>query len=356
MERLKRLLKEFLISAGILAAAFLICLLMQNLFHTQSLIPAVFVLAVFLIALVTRGYAWGMLSSLVSVLAVNYAFTFPYFHFNFSVPESLLSAVIMLAVTVLTGMLTTKLKAQERIRAEGEREKMRANLLRAVSHDLRTPLTSIYGSCSAIMENYDRLSPERRRKLLGEIREDAEWLIQMVENLLSVTRIGGGQVNIIKTPTVLEELIDAVLIRFQKRYPGQMVEVSIPDEFVSIPMDAMLIEQVLTNLLENAEKHAEGMKRLWLSVTLSEGRAVFEVADDGCGIPRERLDGLFQGRPEKGEPASDGRRDNAGIGLSVCAAIIKAHGGDIYAGNRKGGGMIFGFSLELEEEESGEQI
>ena len=118
---------------------------------------------------------------------------FRIFRLDFTMPESVLSGIIMLAVTVMTGTLTAKLKAQERLRAESEREKMRANLLRAVSHDLRTPLTSIYGSCSAIIENYDRLSPERQRKLLGEIREDAEWLIQMVENLLSVTRIGGGE-------------------------------------------------------------------------------------------------------------------------------------------------------------------
>lgn len=354
MEKIRHLLRDMVITAAILTAAFLLCLLLQYLFHTQSLIPAVFVLAVFLVSLAARGWAWGILSALLSVLAVNFAFTFPYFRLDFTMPESLLSGIIMLAVTVMTGTLTAKLKAQERLRAESEREKMRANLLRAVSHDLRTPLTSIYGSCSAIIENYDRLSPERQRKLLGEIREDAEWLIQMVENLLSVTRIGGGRVNIIKTPTVLEELIDAVLVKFQKRYPGQPVEVVIPDEFVSIPMDTMLIEQVLINLLENAVQHAEGMSSLQLSVTVSGGRAVFEVADDGCGIRRELLGDLFRGYLEKKETPSDGRRDNSGIGLSVCAAIVKAHGGEIYARNRKTGGAVFGFALDLEEGENGQ--
>ena len=353
MGRIKRLRRDILITAAILAAAFLLSLLLQYLFRTQSLIPAIFVLAVFLVSLVSRGYVWGILSSLISVLAVNYAFTFPYFRFDFSVPESMLSAVIMLAVSVMTGTLTTKLKAQERIRAESEREKMRANLLRAVSHDLRTPLTSIYGSCSAIIENYDRLSPERQRKLLGEIREDAEWLIQMVENLLSVTRIGGGQVNIIKAPTALEELIDAVLVKFQKRYSGQKVEVTIPDDFISIPMDAMLIEQVLINLLENAVQHAKGMTVLELSVTVTEGRAIFEVADNGCGISRDIKGELFKGYFEKKEGPTDSSRDNTGIGLSVCAAIVKAHGGEIYARDRQGGGAVFGFTLKLEEKENG---
>ncbi len=142
------------------------------------------------------------------------------------------------------------------MRAESEREKVRANLLRAISHDLRTPLTSIYGSCSAIMENYDRLKKEQTWKLLGEMKEDAEWLIRMVENLLSVTRLDGNAASVVKRPIVLEELIDAVLVKFKKRYPNQPVQVQIPDQFVSIPMDAMLIEQVLINILENAVFHA----------------------------------------------------------------------------------------------------
>ena len=248
-------LKNVIVSAAILSASFMFSLLIQNLFSDQSLIPALFVLAVFLISLITGSYVCGIVSSFISVLAVNFAFTFPYFKFNFTVPENLVSAVIMLIVTILTSTLTTKINIQEKIKTEGEKEKMRANLLRAVSHDLRTPLTTIYGSCSAIIENYDRIAKERQIKLLKEIQEDAQWLIQMVENLLSVTRIDKEKVNIKKNPTVLEELIDSVLIKFRKRYPNQNVYTDIPDEFISIPMDAMLIEQVIINLLENAVQH-----------------------------------------------------------------------------------------------------
>lgn len=350
-----RILINSLTSAAILTVSFALSLAIQNLFRTQSLIPAIFVLAVFCISLVTQGYIAGILSSLVSVLAVNFAFTFPYFRFNFSMPENLFSAVIMLAVTVMTSMLTTKIKRQEKMKAESDKEKMRANLLRAVSHDLRTPLTTIYGSCSAIMENYERLTPEQHLKLLGEIREDSEWLIRMVENLLSVTRIDGERVNVIKTPTVLEELIDSVLLKFHKRYPGQQVCVTIPDEFISIPMDAMLIEQVLMNLLENAVRHAEGMKELSLNVHTERGRAVFEIADDGCGIPGEKLCGLFTGYLEKEDVPADGKKRSMGIGLSVCAAIIRAHGGEIRAENRKPEGAVFRFWLEMEGKEHEQQ-
>ena len=268
-KRSKSWKKNILYLILILGVSFLLSLQIQNLFHAQSLIPTIFVLAVFLISLVTQGYIWGIVSSLISMMAVNYAFTFPYFTFNFSGPENLFSAIVMLFVTSMTSTLTTKIKEQEKIRSEGEKEKMRANLLRAISHDLRTPLTTIYGSCSAIIENYDLLSKEQQLKLLEEVREDSQWLIRMVENLLSVTRIDGEKVNVIKTPTVLEELIDTVLVKFQKRYPGQEVTVEIPDEFISIPMDAVLIEQVLMNLLENAVQHAKGMKQLKLKVFTS---------------------------------------------------------------------------------------
>ena len=220
---------------------------------------------------------------------------------------------------------------------------MRANLLRAISHDLRTPLTTIYGSCSAIIENYDRLPKAQQIKLLGEVREEADWLIRMVENLLSVTRIDGGKLRIVKTSTVLEELIDSVLIKFRKRYPGQPVQVDIPEDFLSIPMDAVLIEQVIINLLENAVQHAAGMTELGLRVYCKDGKAVFEVADNGCGIPRDRLDSLFDGRMD----GADGHK-NMGIGLSVCATIIRAHGGTITGGNRPQGGAVFRFALDLD--------
>ncbi len=345
---MKNFMKSLGVTVFVLGAAFLISLFFQKTFQTRTLIPMIFVLAVFLIALLTQGYLWGILASLAGVLAVNFAFTFPYFEVNFSVPESLLSAVVMLVVAALTGMLTTKIKRQEKIRAESEREKMRANLLRAVSHDLRTPLTSIYGSSSTILENNGRLRKEKELQLLREIREDSQWLIRMVENLLSVTRIDSERVEVIKSPTVLEELIDTVMIHFQKMYPGQQVQVEIPEEFVSIPMDPVLIEQVLINFLENAVFHAEGMRNLILRVRLQGDQAVFEVEDDGCGIPKDRLDRIFTGFLQKKDLPSDGRKSNMGIGLSACAAIIRAHGGSIEARNRQEGGAVFRFALERE--------
>ena len=346
---MKKTTKDFLITSGVLVVCFLCSLITKRLSRSDMLIPMYFVLGVFLISVVTFGYFWGIAASLISVLAVNFAFTFPYFEFNFSIPVNLFSAVVMLVVAVVTCALTTKIKYAEKIKADSEREKMRANLLRAVSHDLRTPLTTIYGSSSMLLENFDRFPTEDRKNLLRGIRDDAQWLVGMVENLLSVTRLDSGELRLNKTDTVLEELIDTVLVKFHKRCPTQAVEVTIPEEFLSIPMDAVLIGQVLTNLLENAVIHAVGMTQLELIVSI-EGKWVrFTILDDGCGIPEERLDDLFTGYLGSSDRQGDALRRNMGIGLSVCATIIKAHGGRIRANNRPGGGAEFTFTLELEE-------
>ena len=349
----KQFLADGFFMLVILAVVFFVNLLLLEWFQTRTMVPMIFVLGVFLVSWKTQGYFWGITDSMISVLAVNWAFTYPYWAFDLISPECISSAVVMLIVAIMTGTLTTRLKRQEKLKAEAEKERMRGNLLRAVSHDLRTPLTSIYGACSAMIENYDEIPRERHMKLLKDVQNDSQWLVRMVENLLSVTRIDGERVRLAKHNTVLEELIDAVLVKFHKHYPEQTVHVLIPEEFVSIPMDAMLIEQVLMNLLENAVFHAHGMKNLWLKVEVQGSRAVFIIADDGCGIPADRMAALFTGLLDSEAPTDTGR-SNMGIGLSVCSAIVKAHGGEIRGTNRPGGGAEFRFSLEMEEMNYGE--
>ena len=180
----------------------------------------------------------------------------------------------MLIIAILTSAFTTKMKEWQREKTEGEKERMRANLLRAVSHDLRTPLTTIYGASSSIVMNYEKLTDEQKLQMANGIKEDSEWLIRMVENLLSITRIDSGGVKLLKSPTVLEELIDSVILKFKKRYPEQKVQLDIPDEVIVIPMDAILIEQVIINILENAVHHAKGFTRLGLRVFKIDEKAM----------------------------------------------------------------------------------
>lgn len=348
MRRQKIVFKDVIFTTASLCAAFGICLMLVQLFDVRTQIPAIFTLAVFLISRYTEGYIYGVTASLVSMLAVNFAFTFPYFEFNFVIVENLVSAIVMLSISIMTGILTTELKKQEKIRRETEKEKMRANLLRAISHDLRTPLTTIYGASSALIESAEELSKQQMVELASGIKEDSQWLIGMVENLLSITKIGNSNVKLIKTPVVLEELVDSVIVRFKKRYPKQEVQIEIPDEFINIPMDAVLITQVLVNMLENAVQHAKGMKTLILRVTTKEDMAIFEIIDDGCGIAKERMEHIFTGYFEVKDLPADNQKRNMGIGLSVCASVIKAHQGEISVENLKEGGCCFRFTLKME--------
>lgn len=351
MTKTKQTITNLLITVAVLAVDSALCLWLKSIFENDVLIPATMVLGVFLISVFTDGYIYGVLASIISMLIMNFAFTFPYFKINFTIPENLMSAIIMIAISLATCGLTSKLKHQEAMREESEREKMRANLLRAVSHDFRTPLTTIYGSSSALIESGKDFTDEQKEKMLRGIQQDSQWLYRMVENLLSITRLDGS-INLIKTPIALDELIDSVLIKFAKRYSGQEVTVELPDELIIIPMDAILIEQVIINILENAVQHAEGMENLTLRVKKAGEDVVFEIEDDGAGVPEERLKHLFDGvqLSEASEQVSaDCQRSNAGIGLSVCATIIKAHGGEIKAYNSKNGGAVFRFTLKVEE-------
>ena len=233
--------------------------------------------------------------------------------------------------------MTTKIKQQEQFRMESEREKMRANLLRSVSHDIRTPLTSIIGSTSAILETPD-LSLEQQHQLLEDVRDDAQWLVRVVENLLSITRMG-EDTRITKQPEAAEEVLGEVARKFRKHYPGVKISVAVPDELLIVPMDAILIEQVMTNLLENAVRHGKNTTHIALS-----------VHQDGGGIPPKLLPVLFSGTLRHSDtPTGDGKR-NMGLGLSVCNAIVRAHGGTMHAQN-KDGGAEFIFCLPMIEKE-----
>lgn len=346
--------KNGLTIAIILAASVGICLLLRlidDAEHADAYVTMIFVLAAFLIARTTEGFVPGIVASFIGVLAVNYIFTFPYFAFNFTLPGYPVTILCMLAVSILTSTLTSQIKRQRMVYVEAEREKMRGNLLRAVSHDLRTPLTSILGANSVLMENDDRLSHAQRMQMHREINEDAEWLIRMVENLLAITRIDSdGATKIAKTNEAVEEVVAAAVGKFRKRFPGVRIDVRVPDELLLCPMDAILIEQVLVNLLENAALHARGLTRIEATVTREGTHAQFSVADDGCGIPKDRLQHLFKGTVVPSSEPVDAQKRSMGIGLSVCSSIIHAHGGTLNAVNLPEGGARFFFTLPLEEE------
>lgn len=345
-------LYDLLLSIGILCATTALCMLLDYIGEASAYSALVYVLSVFVISRLTNGYFFGAFSSFLAVFGVNYIFTYPYFAFNFSIEGYPMTFLCFLFVSLSTSAVTTRIKQAEHIRLEAERERMRANLLRAISHDLRTPLTAIIGSANAILENDSRLQEAERKELLENIVSDAEWLIRMVENLLTITRVGAqsnpSETRLITALEAPEELVDEAVRKFKKRFPEVPVSVSVPDEMQFVPMDAMLILQVLINLLDNAAQHGKTLTKISLTVQNEETGVRFAVADDGVGIPPEKmpylLDGYFQNTAE----ASSDRHRSMGIGLSVCKTIVEAHGGSLTARNRPEGGAEFLFFLPFD--------
>lgn len=235
---------------------------------------------------------------------------------------------------------------QRYILIDTEKEKMRSNLLRAISHDLRTPLTGILGASSAILENGNTIDQETKIKLLTNIKDDSQWLIRMVENLLSVTRINEDTANVSKTPEAAEEIVAAAISRIRKRFANQKISVSVPEELLMVPMDPTLIEQVIINLIENAIKHSGDDTQIDVSLRKEDNFAVFEVSDNGEGIQEQDFPYLFESYVPNGKRSSDSSR-GMGIGLSICMSIVKAHHGRMDAYNKKEGGAVFRFELPL---------
>ena len=236
---------------------------------------------------------------------------------------------------------------QRRIIVESEKETMRSNLLRAISHDLRTPLTAILGASSAVLED-KKMDSKTQEKLLTGVKDNAQWLIRMVENLLFVTRINDAAMKINKSPEAVEEVVAEAVTRVKNQFPSALIHVKVPDDLLLVPMDATLIEQVIINLLENAIKHSSTVLPIELMVKRDENFAIFEISDHGEGIPTEDLPTLFEGYIGNKQSSPDSSR-GMGIGLSICRSIMATHNGKIEAENRPEGGALFRFILPLNE-------
>ncbi|MCI5481425.1 MAG: DUF4118 domain-containing protein [Lachnospiraceae bacterium] len=325
----------------------------------------VFVLAVLVISKITEGYLWGIVASIVSAFCINYYFMYPYARFNVTVAGYPIAIISMLIVSIVTGTMTSRIKQQAQealrreqqtrelyqmnrqlndertaIKIEAEKEKMRSNLLRAISHDLRTPLTTIIGSTTLILEGGANMEEEEVQRLLMDIREDSEWLLGMVENLLSITRFRPGETKLKTQPEIMEDVISDAVIKTKKRFPDCNIQVSLPTDILMAPMDSMLIKQVIINLLENALRHSGDKEHIQIDSYQKDSYAVVEVSDRGKGLNTALEE----------SPSSDSSKGH-GIGLPVCESIIKAHNGFFESENRPGGGATFRFGLPIQEVE-----
>lgn len=259
--------------------------------------------------------------------------------------KNFISVVISQAILALEKQMSQEKQRQSQL--ESEREKTRNSLLRAISHDLRTPLTSISGASEALLDQGLNLDPRESRELIRDIKEETQWLIRIVENLLTVTRLIDTNQHINPSLEAAEEVVGQSVRIIRKWYPDWSIHVRAPEQTIFVPMDATLISQVLLNLLENAVKHSRPEDLIFVNLKKDDNYAVFEVSDSGTGISEDLLENLFDS-PTGASVRPTDSDSGSGIGLSICSAIVKAHGGTIHGENKETKGASFTFKLPLE--------
>jgi two-component system sensor histidine kinase KdpD len=225
-----------------------------------------------------------------------------------------------------------------------EAEQLRNALLSAVSHDLRTPLAGIKGAASSLVEGGERLGAATRTDLAESIVEEVERLDRLLANLLNMTRLEAGVIHAQKEWHPLEEIVGAALARLAGPLHGRPVQVKLPPELPLVPLDGVLIEQVLINLLENAMHHTPPGTPIEITAASQDGAVTVEVADRGPGLEPAEVERVF----EKFHRGGASRAGGVGLGLTICRGFVEAHGGRIWAENRPEGGARFRFTLPIE--------
>lgn len=229
-----------------------------------------------------------------------------------------------------------------------QKEKLRANLLRSISHDLRTPLTSISGNASNLISNEEKFDIKTKKQLYSDIYDDCMWLINLVENILSVTKIEEEKLNINLQAELLDEVITEALQHIDRKKNEHIITYNPSEEFILVKMDARMIMQVIINIVDNAIKYTQKQSEIIISTRRLDNKAIVCIADNGWGISDEIKPLVFDMFYSGAKNIADSRR-SLGLGLSLCKSIINAHGGEIEISDNTPHGAVFTFSLPIEE-------
>ncbi len=295
------------------------------------------------------GYGPSVAAAVLSVVAFNFFFIPPYYTLAVSDLRHVVTFAVMFLVAVLISGLTKRVRDQasaarrlgeeaQRAELRAESERLRSALLSSVSHDLRTPLAVVTGAAGTLLQ--EGLDRDVRRELTETILQEAERLDRLVRNLLDMTRVEAGRIQVKSEWHSLEEVVGSALARVEGVLEGRAIETRLPSEPTLVSLDPILVEQVLVNLLENAGKYTPAGTPIAISAAMLEGAVEIAVADRGPGVrpgdERQVFEKFHRGRQDRG---------GAGLGLAICEGIVRAHGGRIRAEARSGGGAVFTFTL-----------
>ena len=361
--------KDYFLTVFIFVVCTLIGLLFQKLNFTDTNIVTIYILGVLITSIVTDGYLCSVAGSFLSVFLFCFFLTEPRMSFKTYAVGYPVTFFIMLISSVLTGALAAKLKTHAKLstqlafrtqilfdtdrllqNAKGKTEileQLRADLLRAISHDLRTPLCSISGNADMLLGNSDRLDEATKHQIYSDIYDDSEWLIGVVENLLSITRLNDGRLKFKFTDQLLDEVIAESLRHISRKHDDYKI-VTDCEELVLARMDVRLIMQVLVNLVDNAIKYTPPGSVICIRGTKTDGKAQISVEDNGPGIPEEMKTHIFEMFYTGKTTVADSHR-SLGLGLALCHSIIEAHEGTLVLTDHDPHGCNFTFTLPLSE-------
>ena len=334
---------------------------------TPSNILLVYLLGVFFVAM-HFGLLPSILASLTSAGAFAFFFAPPIFSFAIVDQENLMGLVVMLVVGVVTSNLAENILHHtiERVKSielakevtlKMQAETLRNSLLSSISHDLRNPLAIIVGAASTLESDEQCLDAVSRRKLVKVISEEAQRMSDLTIKILEMARLEAGEVMLNRQWFAPEEIVGSALSRLDKQLKSRPVNIHMPENLALINVDAVLLQQVMVNLLDNADKYSDSGLPIDISVGAMSLGLYITIADRGPGIPAGLQQKIFEKFFRINEESA---QSGVGLGLSICRAIIEAHGGEIQATNRSGGGALFQIylpilesppSVELEENE-----
>ena len=312
----------------------------------------VFTLGVLFTAIFTVGWRYSLMASVLSILSYNYFLIAPRLSLQIEGRDyaGTISAMFLFALvaSLLVESLRTNAQALMESSLVAQREQLRANMLRSVSHDLRTPLTSISGNADMLLDENAELTDEVRRKLLQDIYDDATWLTTTVQNLLAVTRLEDGTVDLSKDIELIDDVIEEAMRHISRDAARHAVVVEPSSQLLLAHMDPQVIVQVIVNLVNNAIMHTPEGSRIVISTHREGSFAAISVADDGPGIADADKEQIFDSFYTSRERRADVDR-SVGLGLSLCRSIVHAHGGSIRVEDVQPHGANFIFTLPIEE-------
>ena len=358
---------QFLIKGGFTIFVIIVCTLASIFFRaflTEGDVAMIYLLGV---VTVSSRCSWGhsIFAVMMSVALTNLLFVPPFYTFDVENVRSFTTFVVMFLVGSLVTWLSMNLRRKieeirvkekerslflmqnEENRVKSEKEKMKNDLLSAIAHDLRTPLSSIAGNATVLLQDTSKINDTKKIEMLKTISEEAFRLSRLVENILSITKLESSDFNVKKDWYPLEEIVSSSITRVEKMYFDRKLEVNFPDKMVMLHIDPVLIEQVLINLLENAAKYSPSRSPVKIEVSTKDSFVTVSIIDKGKGVPESELIKIF----DKFYRLHDGetKPESSGIGLSVCRTIIKVHEGDIKAENFQSGGFMVSFTLPVSE-------